>query len=156
MKGINLKERAGTILLISTSDDCDENITNKCHTLANVTPIVIAEEGLSSTKNKPAIANGIRCVMKNVTSFESPYYIKKSFKGDFFLEEWEDISSRVLINLINSIPRQFQAITKSKENFLLTREGDNRVDHDFDITLQVYKTTQNIRLVSFLDVAAHV
>lgn len=84
VEGINLKERTGTILLMSTSDDCDENITSKYHTLANVAPIVIAEEGLSSTKNKPAIANGIRCVMKNVTSFESSYFIKKSFKGGFF------------------------------------------------------------------------
>lgn len=53
---------------MSTSDDCDENITSICHILAKVSPIVIAEEGLPSTKNKPAIANEIRCVVKNVTS----------------------------------------------------------------------------------------
>ena len=68
VEGINLKERAEAILSMSTSDDCDENITRKCHSLAIVTPIVIAEEGLSSTKNKSAIANEIRCVIKNVTS----------------------------------------------------------------------------------------
>ena len=64
VEGINLKEDRGTIFLMSTSDDCDENITNKCHTFAKVSPIGIAEEGLPSTTNQPAIANEI-CYVVN-------------------------------------------------------------------------------------------